>query len=168
MEAKSYKQMMQQHVGAPVVIATGKQGARTGLTATAFCSLSDSPPTILICVNKNASAHPVIMRTGTFSVNILREDQAQVASCFAGQTGLQGEERFAQGNWITQATGAPVLADALASLDCELLQVHDHATHSVFVGLVHEVSSKEDSDPLVYFRGAFGTLQSHRATACAA
>jgi len=167
MEAKSYKQMMQHHVGAPVVIATGTQGARTGLTATAFCSLSDSPPTILICVNKSASAHPIITRTRTFSVNILREDQAHLAACFAGQTGLQGEERFAHGCWTTQATGAPVLADALASLDCELLQVHDHPTHSVFIGLVHEATTNEDSDPLVYFRGAFGTLQSHR-TACAA
>lgn len=158
MESHSYKQLMKHHAGAPVVIATGRAGARTGLTATAFCSLSDSPPTILICVNKTASAHPVICDTGAFSVNVLRDGQAAAAARFAGQTGLKGEERFADGEWIVLETGAPVMADALASLDCELLQVHDHGTHSVFVGLVQAVRSDEASHPLIYFRGSFRGL----------
>ncbi len=165
MEAACYKQLMKHHAGAPVVIATGHEGRRTGLTATAFCSLSDSPPTILVCVNKSASAHPVIRDTQAFSVNVLHEEQTGVAACFSGQTGLKGEARFANGRWLTQETGAPVMADALASLDCELLQEHDHGTHSVFVGLVKAVSSNDGSGPLIYFRGHFSGLQGQRESA---
>jgi flavin reductase (DIM6/NTAB) family NADH-FMN oxidoreductase RutF len=156
MQPDLYRNMMRHHAGAPVVVATGKPGARTGLTATAFCSLSDSPPTVLICVNRNASAHPIIRQTGTFSVNILNDEQADVAACFSGQTGLKGEERFAcHGNWVTCVTGAPVMTDALASLDCEVLNEYEHGTHSVFVGLVKAARIQEDSDPLIYFRGSF-------------
>lgn len=168
MEASSYKQLMKHHAGAPVVIATGRPGERTGLTATAFCSLSDSPPTILVCVNKNASAHPVIRDTQAFSVNVLRQDQRELAACFSGQTGLKGEDRFSIGHWEVQETGAPVMADALATLDCELLQEHDHGTHSVFVGLVKAVSSDDDSGPLIYFRGNFSGLQSQQTSVRAA
>lgn len=142
-----------------MIVATGLSGQRTGLTATAFCSLSDSPPSVLVCVNKSASAYPVIRETGSFSVNILRDDQATIALCFAGQTGLKGEDRFAGGQWITQTTGAPVMADSLGSLDCQLEREYDHGTHAVFVGLVQSVRSDEESEPLIYFRGGFAGLQ---------
>ena len=168
MESISYKQLMKHHAGAPVVIASGRIGERTGMTATAFCSLSDSPPTILICVNKGASAHPVILDTRSFSVNLLHDGQADIAACFAGQTGLKGEQRFDGSDWIVQETGAPVMTDAMASLDCELLDAHDHGTHTVFVGLVHAVRSDEASDPLIYFRGNFSGLRSRSASACTA
>ncbi len=168
MEASAYKQLMKHHAGAPVVIATGRPGERTGLTATAFCSLSDSPPTVLICVNRGASAHPVIERTRAFSVNLLRDGQADIAARFAGMTGLKGEQRFEGGDWTVQQTGAPVMADALASLDCELLLAHDHGTHSVFIGLVREVHSDGGADPLIYFRGSFSALRERAPAACAA
>lgn len=159
MEATLYKQLMKQHAGVPVIIATGSSGHRTGLTATAFCSLSDSPPSVLVCVNKSASAYPVIRETGSFSVNILREDQATIALCFSGQTGLKGEDRFTGGQWITQSTGAPVMADSLGSLDCLLEREYEHGTHAVFVGLVQSIRSDEESEPLIYFRGGFVGLQ---------
>jgi flavin reductase (DIM6/NTAB) family NADH-FMN oxidoreductase RutF len=168
MEAAPYKQLMKHHAGAPVVIATGRPGERTGLTATAFCSLSDSPPTVLICVNQAASAHPVILQTRSFSVNVLRDGQADIATRFAGMTGLKGEQRFEGCDWTVQETGAPVMGDALASLDCELLQAHDHGTHSVFIGLVRAVRSDAESDPLIYFRGSFSGLRSQTQAACTA
>ncbi len=158
MDAASYKQIMRYHAGAPVVIATGRPGQRSGLTATSFCSLSDVPPTVLICVNKNASAHSIIQSTGSFSVNLLSGEQASLAASFAGITGLQGEQRFAASHWIIQETGAPVMADALASLDCEVIRQHDHSTHSIFVGLVQAVRHGEPSEPLLYFRGSFTSL----------
>lgn len=136
---------MKNNAGATIVIATGGRGERTGLTAAAVCSLSDSPPTVQISVNKNASAHPVIRKTGFFSVNALSNEQKDLAACFSGQTGLKGEERFSKGHWITQKTGAPVMAEALASLDCELIHEHDRGTHSVFVGLVKAISSDAES-----------------------
>ena len=158
MDAASYKRLMKYHAGAPVVIATGRPGQRYGLTATSFCSLSDEPPTVLVCVKKNASAHSIIQSTGSFSVNLLSGEHASLAESFAGITGLQGEQRFAASHWIIQETGAPILADALASLDCEVVGQHDHSTHSIFVGLVQALRHGEPSEPLLYFRGRFSSL----------
>lgn len=158
MESTNYRQIMRGHAGAVAVIATGTPGQRTGLTATAVCSLSDSPPTVLICVNHNASAYDVIRASGCFSVNWLAAHQDGIASCFAGQTGLKAEQRFGEGAWITLETGAPVLGDALASLDCELVGEHDHSTHSIFIGRVRSARVQEDQKPLMYFAGRFTGL----------
>ena len=159
MDANEYRQLMTHHAGATVIVATGESGARTGLTATATCSLSDSPPTLLVCVNKSASAHPVIRRTRAFSVNLLAQGQDELAACFSGKTGLKGEARFEHGEWLTMATGAPVLAQALASADCELSMEHDCGSHSIFIGLVRASRADARLRPLVYFRGAFGALR---------
>lgn len=148
---------MRSHAGAPVVIATGNPGARTGLTATAFCSLSDSPPTVLVCVNKSASAHPLIQEMRSFSVNLLCKEQADLALKFSGQTGLKGEARFDDA-WTVGPTGAPLLSTALANLDCELGSAHDHGSHTVFIGHVRFASADDAAEPLLYFRGGFGGL----------
>jgi flavin reductase (DIM6/NTAB) family NADH-FMN oxidoreductase RutF len=158
LESKTYRNIMRGHAGAVAVIATGTPGQRTGLTATAVCSLSDSPPTVLICVNHNASAYAVIRASGCFSVNWLAAHQDALADCFAGKTGLKAEQRFAAGDWITLETGAPVLGDGLASLDCELVGEHDHATHSIFIGRVRAARQQECARPLMYFAGAFTGL----------
>jgi len=153
MQLNEYRRLMRNHAGAPVVIATGALGARTGLTATAFCSLSDAPPTVLVCVNKHASAHPLIQQMKTFSVNLLRKDQAELALTFSGQTGLNGEARF-DGAWTQGATGVPLLA--LAVLDCEVISTHDHGSHTVFIGRVRFATADDTAEPLIYFRGGFG------------
>lgn len=149
---------MRGQAGAVAVIATGSPGHRTGLTATAVCSLSDSPPTVLICVNRNASAHRAIRLSGFFSVNWLATYQDGLAACFAGQTGRKAEERFSEGKWITLETGAPVLSDGLASLDCELIKEYEHATHSIFIGRVRGARVDDGGDPLLYFAGRFTGL----------
>jgi flavin reductase len=142
--------------GAVAVVTTGLPGGRTGMTATAVCSLSDSPPMLLVCVNATASAHPIIREHGRFAVNLLAEGQEEIAGRFAGRGGLQGEARFQLGDWTTLETGAPVLADAMVSFDCELLAEHVHATHSIFVGAVKGVASRPDAAPLLYLAGSFG------------
>jgi flavin reductase (DIM6/NTAB) family NADH-FMN oxidoreductase RutF len=155
MDSKDYRNAMKQQAGAVAVIATGVNGERTGMTATAVCSLSDDPPMLLVCVNKSASAHVLIKNTGTFSVNFLSMQQEDVAACFAGMTGLKAEARFAYGAWTTLETGAPVLGDTLASFDCELINEHQYSTHSIFIGAVKSVRSAPEADSLLYFRGKF-------------
>src|SRR5690606_32326217 len=122
----------------------------TGLTATAFCSLTDDPPTVVICVNRNASAHDLIARHKSFCVNILAAEQQAVAMRFAGRVGQQGEERFDEGAWTTLETGAPVLQNALANLDCEVAEVHDGKTHTIYLGRVRAGRIKTENAPLVY------------------
>ncbi len=158
MDAGDYRRVMRSHAGAPAIVATGTRGARTGLTATAFCSVSDAPPTVLVCVNKSASAHSLIARHRSFSVNLLRTGQEDLALRFSGRRGLEGEQRF-DGEWTAGTGGAPVLTTALASIECELTHCHDHESHSVFFGIVRHATTDENAAPLIYFRGSFDTLR---------
>ena len=158
MDQQAYRDIMRHHAGAVTIISVGKPGGRTGLTATAFCSLTDDPPTVVICVNRNASAHDLIAKHKSFCVNILATEQQEVAMRFAGRVGQQGEERFDEGSWITLATGSPVLQNALANLDCEVAEVHDGKTHTIYVGRVRAGRIMGENAPLVYFKGDFCDL----------
>lgn len=159
MDPQNYRTIMRHQAGAVTIIAVGDAGNRTGLTATAVCSLTDNPPTVLACVNRNASAHKPIKAARAFSINLLARDQMALAACFSGRVGLDGEARFAQHEWMTLATGAPVLRNALASLDCELTEEHEFMTHSIFIGRVKAGQHREHAEPLLYFRGAFWDLR---------
>lgn len=158
MDAKSYRAIMRHQTGAVAVIACGSAGARAGLTATAVASLSDRPPMLLVCVNQAAGAHDMIVKAGAFSVNLLSSLQQGVAEKFAGRSGIKGEDRFAGLKWGTLATGAPILDDALASLDCELAEQHTFTTHSIFIGKVAGGRFNGEAEPLLYFRGDYWDL----------
>ncbi len=157
MDQAKFRSLMRHQAGAVTIIAVGKTGNRTGLTATAMCSLTDSPPTVLICVNKSASAHAPIKATGHFSVNVLGQDQQELAKRFSTKK-VEGEARFDANDWETLATGAPVLKGTIASLDCELVSEHEVETHSIFIGRVKDGRFREDAEPLLYFRGDFWNI----------
>jgi flavin reductase len=157
MDQAKFRNLMRQQAGAVTIIAVGKPGARTGLTATAMCSLTDSPPMVLICVNRKASAHAPIREERCFSVNILAKPQDELARRFSTKK-LEGEARFDADDWEILATGAPVLKGTIASLDCELVAEHEVETHSIFIGRVREGRFAETAEPLVYFRGEFKGL----------
>lgn len=155
MTAKSYRALMRHQAGAVTVIATEREDVRAGLTATAFSSLSDTPPTILVCVQRSAGAHDVIAAARIFSVNILASDQQQVAERFSGQSGVRGPARFDGLAWMRLRTGAPVLERALAVLDCELIESHTFSTHTIFIGRVVDGTMRPEAEPLLYFRGDY-------------
>lgn len=156
--AESYRALMRHQAGAVTVVATEHAGVRAGLTATAFSSLSDSPPTILVCINRTAGAHDVILTSRVFSVNILAADQQAVAERFSGGSGVRGAQRFEGSPWISLATGAPVLDGALANLDCRLAEHHRFSTHSIFIGNVIDGRTRAEAEPLLYFRGDYWNI----------
>lgn len=160
MSAEGYRALMRHQAGAVTVIAAGEPGHRAGLTATAVSSLSDSPPTILVCIHRSSRAHAVITEAKAFSVNILASDQQVIAERFAGKQGVSGEQRFAGAPWGRFGTGAPVLHGALASLDCLLHEQHAFTTHSIFVGRVVGGAVRAEGEPLLYFRGDYWDLES--------
>ena len=155
MNRESYRAIMRHQTGAVTVIACGGNGDRAGLTATAVASLSDSPPTVLACVNRTAGAHDRIQRAKAFSVNLLASDQQSVAERFAGKDGLKGDARFVGLDWGTLETGSPILSLALANLDCELLDQHAFTTHTIFLGRVVAGQFRSEAKPLLYFRGDY-------------
>ncbi|SOE69794.1 flavin reductase [Burkholderia sp. OK233] len=108
-----------------------------GFIATSVCSLSVDPATLLVCVNKSASSHDVILRTKRFSVNLLSASQKEIANRF---TSFRGAERFEPGLWEEGETGCPRLINAAVAFDCDVVAVHDGFSHSIIVGLVADAS----------------------------
>lgn len=155
LDSASYRAVLRHQAGAVTVVATGRSGARAGLTATAVCSLSDDPPTVLVCVGRGTGAHDLIASEGVFSINILARDQKDVAEIFSGRRGMKGEARFASLPWYELTTGAPLLEGALANLDCALVESHGFSTHSIFIGRVRSGMFRSDAEPLLYFRGDY-------------
>ena len=153
--AREFRDLMRNVTGAVSIIASGPVGERSGLTATAVCSVSDQPPTLLVCVNRAATSREVIARTGSFSVNVLGANCHALATHFSGRTGASGEGKFDAGAWTTLATGAPILTSALAAFDCEVVDIKDVATHSIVIGRVIAGKLGPAGAPLLYARGAY-------------
>jgi len=158
MDPADFRSVMRQVPAAVWLVAAGAIGARTGLTATAVCPLSDAPPTMLVCVNRSAGAHAGILAAGVFSVNMLAAGHEQIGERFAGRLGLRGDERFVGLSWTALVTGAPVLADALCALDCEVIEARPVATHSVIIGRVVGGVVRADAPPLLYQDGRYVAL----------
>ncbi|SDY95767.1 flavin reductase [Jannaschia faecimaris] len=144
------------------VVTTDGPAGRAGVTVSAMTSVSadGDTPTILICVNKGASAADPILANGRFAVNVLTSEQQKVADIFAGRVGAPGDDKFAVGQWRGLVTGAPVL-DALASFDCEVQSTSLVGTHHVIIGSVRAVQVSEEGAPLIY--GMRSYLKTHPA-----
>lgn len=149
---------MRKVAGAVSVITTvGNDGEHRGLTATAVCSLSAEPPSLIACVNRRTWVAQFVPDSGVFAVNVLSHSQEAIARTFAGQTNLTAEDRFSVGEWETGTTGAPIVKGALVSFECKLEQVVDHTTHIVLIGRVVETVSGEGHS-LVYLDGSFSSV----------
>jgi flavin reductase len=143
--------------GAVNLIVTIDDGQPYGMTATAVCSLSVEPPTLLVCVNRSASSHEPIRRSGRFSTNLVATVDEPVARAFsAGDMA----SRFQHGRWLDLPSGGRVLASALVACDCRLIEQYPVATHTIFVGAVEQVFVDGERAPLLYFDGRFCALQS--------
>lgn len=151
---------MRNLAGHCVVIASGHAGQRAGLTATAVCSVTAEPPRLLVCVNRNVYTHGVITAARHLSVNVLSGRQESIARRFAGMMeGVAGEQRFEEGDWMPGASEVPVLADALASFECRVVEAIPASTHDMFLCEVIRVTGQmEEEDPLIYFNGQFAAL----------
>ncbi|SFK26203.1 flavin reductase [Celeribacter neptunius] len=152
-----FRQAMSRLGAAVNIVTTDGPSGRHGITASAVCSVTDTPPTLLVCVNRSSSAHDMFVENGVFCVNVLGHDHADLAMQF-GRPGLAPEERFESDDWITLETGAPALKSATVSLDCRVSNVETVGTHSVIMGEVIALNIHEDSQSLVYFDRNFHRL----------
>lgn len=139
------------------VVTTSDGGARAGMTVSSFTSISLEPPLILVCLHKAAETTQLVGRAGVFAVSLLGEAHEAVCNQFAGLVDLPpGADRFHGVDTVTQVTGSPVLADALAWLDCRVYGAHDGGTHTIFVGEVLATGRQADPvSPLVWHNRAY-------------
>ena len=154
-DPKIFREAMSRLGAAVHVVTTAGPAGKTGFTATAVCSVSDAPPTVLVCINRKSTGGPLIRENGVFSINTLGADAEPIADMFAGRTGAQMEQRFALGTWATLTTGAPVLADAVVALDCRVVEIRAVASHSVIFGAVEAVQMGANGPALVYHDRAY-------------
>jgi 3-hydroxy-9,10-secoandrosta-1,3,5(10)-triene-9,17-dione monooxygenase reductase component len=154
----TFKDAMRHLVGGVSVITAGAGEVRTGLTVTSAISLSLDPPTMLVCVNRNASAWPVIQRERHYCVNILDARHQHIADRFAGRGGVKGGARYEGARWRQLATGASGLEDALAVIDCAVEEVIERHSHGIVIGSVQAVHLGQGAEALVYGHGRYRVL----------
>lgn len=133
-----------------VVTTTGPDGP-CGLTASAVCSVTDDPPTLLLCINRESELNEVFKESGVLCVNTLAASQEELSPLFAGFTGVAQAARFEIGKWTTLQTGAPVLEGAVVSFDCRIAQSTEVGTHTVFFCEVEAIRAGGAHEGLIYF-----------------
>lgn len=136
-------------LGAAVnVVTTTSGGKRYGFTASAVCSVSDHPATLLVCINRASSCFHAFGSARHFCVNTLMPGQEDISNLFGGKTPT--EDRFAIGEWRDGQTGVPVLANASVSFECEFTNAVDEATHRILFGRVIDIRENEEQATLLY------------------
>lgn len=145
------------------LVTTAGPAGRCGITATAVCSVSDTPPTLLFCLNRNSTTVAAFEQNRHICINVLAADCDALAKHFAGMGGLSMEERFAQADWLAGDAGAPRLAGALASLAGRIVDVSTVGTHAVMFAEITDIRVRGDADALVYFDRAFRRIARHAA-----
>lgn len=154
-DPRDFRAAMRQLPGGVSVITAGIGEDRTGLTVTSVVSLSADPPTVLVCINRTASAMPVIATYRHFAVNVVGGAQKQVAENFAGRGGLRGPHRYRDAKWSVLETGASVLEGATAVLDCEVESLIERHSHVIVIGRVVASRVADAAGGLIYWRGDY-------------
>jgi flavin reductase (DIM6/NTAB) family NADH-FMN oxidoreductase RutF len=135
------------------VVTTYQDGEIYGMTANAVTSLSLNPPLVLVAVDKGAAMHASLTASRSFAINILRADQEALSRRFA----MRGPKEVTDLNWMHAVSGAPILADALAYVDCRLAELLPGGDHDIFIGEILAGDAR-DGSPLLYFGGKYRRL----------
>lgn len=156
---QEFRDALSKAVTPVTVLATNGAGGIAGVTCSAVCSVCDTPPTVLVCVNRKSFANGIIKANGVLSINWLRAEQSVVSQIFSGAGSVPMEQRFAFGEWGTLATGAPYNKGALVALDCRIVEEKEVGSHSVFLAEIIATAHSDSTDPLLYCRRSYATTQ---------
>jgi flavin reductase (DIM6/NTAB) family NADH-FMN oxidoreductase RutF len=145
-----------------VVVVTYREddGRPAGMTATSMSSLSAEPPSLLVCINRETRAHPMISRRGTFGIDMLSVSQRPIAThCSA-----RGRDKILRDNWLgpdPRPDAPPRLAQSLAHLECRMDRSYEAFSHTIMVGVIEAVwINPLKAAPLLYHGGLYRPLES--------
>ncbi|MEY4269405.1 MAG: hypothetical protein RLZZ58_621 [Pseudomonadota bacterium] len=156
-DAQMFRDAMGRLGAAVNIVTTDGPHGRHGLTASAVCSVTDSPPTLLVCLNRTSGSYLQYSSNRVIGINVLASGHEDLAMRFA-KSSMEADERFAAGDWTTAETGAPLLSDAMVALDCTVEQIVEVGTHSVFFCIVRAVRFGDGRESLIYQGRAFHTI----------
>lgn len=150
---QGFRDAMRRLAGTVTVVTVANNGEPHGTTATAVTSLSMSPPSLLVCFNRDSRLHGLLSSAEEFCVNLLHTDNVDVSRLFSSP--VSSAERFAGGKWGTKEEGAPWLENAQSCIHCAKDQQIDYGSHTIFIGRVLSVRNRDDVSPLIYCNGAY-------------
>lgn len=159
-DQRRYREAMSRLGAAVNIITTTAPEGDIGFTASAVCSVTDNPPTLLVCMNRNSRLNLSFRTSGVLCVNVLAHENQDLSPVFAGAGDLPMAERFARASWLRLSTGAPVLAEAAASFDCTIDQISEIGTHSVFFCKVQAIHLGDARTGLIYHGRAYHKVSS--------
>nr|WP_329958853.1 pyrimidine utilization flavin reductase protein F [Paraburkholderia sp. MMS20-SJTR3] len=153
----SFRDAMSRLGAAVNIVTTDGAAGRAGFTASAVCSVTDEPPTLLVCVNRNASVYEAVTRNAVLCVNVLDARHQALSTLFGGKTPMA--ERFDAAHWRIAATGAPLLDDATVSFDCRIVGGTAVGTHDVLFCEVTAIETQMRAGALMYCARRYHELQ---------
>jgi flavin reductase len=147
--AEEFREAMSRLATAVSIVTTDGPAGMAGFTASAVCSVTDNPPTLLVCLNRSASVYPMFAENGVLCVNVLSPSHQSLSSLFGGKTPMSS--RFAAASWHTMTTGALALDNAVVALDCRISESVEVGTHDVLFCRPVAISFEKSSNALVYY-----------------
>lgn len=158
---QDYRDAMAQLGAAVNIITTDGMAGRAGFSASAVCSVTDEPPTLLVCLNRSSSVFKAFDSNRVLCVNTLAAGHQMLSNLFGGKTPM--EERFGAAEWRKLVTGSPVLINAVASFDCRIVRQSSVGTHDIFVCEAVALERHNSQNPLIYFDRAYHQLSANAA-----
>jgi flavin reductase (DIM6/NTAB) family NADH-FMN oxidoreductase RutF len=140
--------------GVAVITTRDENGEFYGLTMNAVTCLSLEPPLFLICVDNKSDTLPVLLESRVFAINILAHDQETLSRVFASK----GKDKFEGIGYHIGETGAPLLNDTLAAIECRISETYPGGDHVVILGRVERIEVNDKSEPLLFYRGGYAEL----------
>jgi flavin reductase len=155
-DSKSFRSGMARLAAGVNIITSAGAGGWCGFTASAVCSVTDDPPTLLVCMNRGSQSYDAIKASGVLCVNTVSGQHEELSMRFAGANGTKAmDARFAGADWTTLVTGAPSLSDANASFDCRVVRSVEIGTHDALFCEVVALREGPNLQGLVYFGRKF-------------
>jgi cob(II)yrinic acid a,c-diamide reductase len=160
---QQYRDGMSRFAAAVHIVTTDGPAGSTGFTASAACSVTDDPPTLLVCLNRMSLLHSIFLENGVFCLNTLAGDQREFSESFAHRSEMTMKERFALPEWGRAESGSPDLRDALVRFDCRIVDAKEVGTHWVIFGEVQNIRFAHSKSALLYASRSYHKLSLSRS-----
>ena len=152
---ETFKELMKRFAAGVTLVTFNEKNTFGGLTVSSFCSLSMTPPLVLICIDRNIASHDSLKKISNFGVNICTSKQGKLAWDFANSN-IDKNELIKSLNPDITDNGTPLLKDCLASMDCTIKEKYEGGDHTIFVGQIESGNFDENAEPMVYYSSGLG------------
>ena len=157
--AEEFREALSRVASSVSIVSTDGAHGIAGFTCSAVCSVTDDPPTIMVCVNRKSAANAIIKANGVLCVSSLGAEQVELSQMFAGVGRVPMNERFAGPHWGVLATGSPYCTQSRVALDCRVADIREVGTHSVILAEVLSTVHATDGQPLIYHSRNYATIR---------